>query len=165
MATKISEEEYQAIQAARKANKNKRVEKILEVPALRYEGKSNSEIAEKTGFNKKYITTLLTKYKKLGLDEYKRVKQTSHRRNMTLEEEAEFLEECSRLADEGKILTVAELKAKYDEMLGMETAKSTIYRVLKRHGWRKIMPRSKHPKAASKEAQGASKKLTPDICE
>ena len=165
MATKISEEEYQAIQAARKANKNKRVEKILEVPALRYEGKSNSEIAEKTGFNKKYITTLLTKYKNLGLDEYKRIKQTSHRRNMTLEEESVFLEECSRLADEGKILTVAELKAKYDEMLGMETAKSTIYRVLKRHGWRKIMPRSKHPKAASKEEQSSQKKLKPDICE
>ena len=163
MLTKISEEEYQAVQAARKENKNKRVEKILEVLALRYEGKNNSEIAEKTGFNKKYVTALLTKYKKLGLEEYKRIKYTSHRRNMTLEEEAEFLEECSRLADEGKVLTVGELKAKYDEMLGMETAKSTIYRVLKRHGWRKIMPRSKHPKAAGKEAQTASKKLTPNM--
>ncbi len=31
--------------------------------------------------------------------------------------------------------------------------------VLKRKGWRKVMPRSKHPKKASPEAIEASKKL------
>ncbi|WP_414153386.1 winged helix-turn-helix domain-containing protein [Peptoniphilus sp.] len=35
-----------------------------------------------------------------------------------------------------------------------------MYRVLKRHGFRKIMPRSKHPKKASKEVIETSKKLT-----
>ena len=60
---RISEEEYQKIQDARKANKNKRVEKLLVVLVLRYEGKSNSEIAEKTGYNARYVTQLLRKYK------------------------------------------------------------------------------------------------------
>ncbi|MBR4040361.1 MAG: winged helix-turn-helix domain-containing protein [Clostridia bacterium] len=34
-----------------------------------------------------------------------------------------------------------------------------IYYVLHRHGWRKIMPRSRHPKKASEEAIEASKNL------
>ncbi|MCI8758540.1 MAG: winged helix-turn-helix domain-containing protein [Oscillospiraceae bacterium] len=35
-----------------------------------------------------------------------------------------------------------------------------IYCVLHRHGWRKVMPRSKHPKKASEDEIAASKKLT-----
>ncbi|MDE7249890.1 MAG: winged helix-turn-helix domain-containing protein, partial [Lachnospiraceae bacterium] len=33
-----------------------------------------------------------------------------------------------------------------------------IYCVLKRHGWRKVMPRSRHPKKASEEVIETSKK-------
>ena len=47
---KISEMEHQEIEAAVKANKNKRVAKRLEVLELRYAKKSNAEIAAKTGF-------------------------------------------------------------------------------------------------------------------
>ena len=49
MRIKISEEEYIRIRAASKKNKNKRVAKRLEVLELRYAGKSNAEIAQKTG--------------------------------------------------------------------------------------------------------------------
>lgn len=80
---RISEEEYQKIQEARKANKNKRVEKLLVVLVLRYEGMSNSEIAEKTGYNVRYVTQLLGKYKKQGLEEFIRIKQTSHNCKLT----------------------------------------------------------------------------------
>ena len=56
---KISEAEYVVIKAAIKSNKNKRVAKRLEVLELRYTMKSNAEIAKKTGFNERYITTLI----------------------------------------------------------------------------------------------------------
>ena len=91
MRIKISEEEYARIQAASKKNKNKRVAKRLEVLELRYAGKSNAEIAQKTGYNELYIKTLMTLYKKQGLDEFIRIKYTSHRRNLTEAEEAEVL--------------------------------------------------------------------------
>jgi len=65
-----TEEEFKRIQAARKANKNKRVEKLLEVLTLRFEGKSNREIRERTGYNERYVTILLAKYRKLGLEEF-----------------------------------------------------------------------------------------------
>ena len=159
MVTLISEEEYVRIKAAAKANKNKRVAKKLEVLELRHAGMSNDEIALRTGYNKRYVTTLMGQYKKQGLDEFIRIKQTSHYRNMTESEEAEVLAECEKEAQDGHILTAAEVQAKLEERLGRESGHNYAYRVMKRHGWRKVMPRSRHPKAATKEEQDSSKKL------
>lgn len=156
---KISEAEYERIKAASKANKNKRVAKRLEVLELRYAKKGNAEIAEKTGFNKLYVTTLIQTYKKQGLDEYIRIKQTSHRRNMSEEEEAKVLAQCEEEAEAGKVLTAETVRKKLEEKLGRETSTNYVYRVMQRNGWRKVMPRSRHPKAASQEEQDSSKKL------
>lgn len=41
--------------------------------------------------------------------------------------------------------------------IGRETGNSYIYTMLKRHGWRKVMLRAKHPKKADDEAIEASK--------
>ena len=156
---KISEAEYERIKAASKANRNKRVAKRLEVLELRYARKSNTEIAEKTGFNKLYVTTLIQIYKKQGLEEYIRIKQTSHRRNMSEEEEAKVLAQCEEEAEAGKVLTAETVRRKLEEQLGRETSTNYVYRVMERNGWRKVMPRSRHPKAASQEEQDSSKKL------
>ena len=156
---KISEAEYERIKAASKANRNKRVAKRLEVLELRYAKKSNAAIAEKTGFNKLYVTTLIQTYKKQGLEEYIRIKQTSHRRNMSEEEEAKVLAQCEEEAEAGKVLTAETVRKKLEEKLGRETSTNYVYRVMERNGWRKVMPRSRHPKAASQEEQDSSKKL------
>ena len=156
---KISEAEYERIKEASKANRNKRVAKRLEVLELRYGKNSNAEIAEKTGFNKLYITTLIQTYKKQGLEEYIRIKQTSHRRNMSKEEEAKVLTQCEEEAEAGKVLTAETVRKKLEEQLGRETSTNYVYRVMQRNGWRKVMPRSRHPKAASQEEQDSSKKL------
>lgn len=58
------------------------------------------------------------------------------------------------------MLDTAELEQKYEEAVGHRIGNSQIYRVLERHGWRKVMPRSKHPKSASEEVIETSKKLT-----
>ena len=156
---KVSESEYERIKAASKANRNKRVAKRLEVLELRYARKSNAEIAEKTGFNKLYVTTLIQTYKRQGLEEYIRIKQTSHRRNLSEEEEAKVLAQCEEEAESGKVLTAETVRRKLEEQLGRETSTNYVYRVMERNGWRKVMPRSRHPKAASQEEQDSSKKL------
>ena len=51
MKYKFSEKHYEEIKAARRKNRDKRVEKRLEVLQLRNEGKSQQEIVEKTGFH------------------------------------------------------------------------------------------------------------------
>ena len=81
---KISEQEYEQIKEAAKKNKNKRVDKKLQVLIMRHEEKGNEEISARTGYNARYITTLMGQYKKQGLEEFIRIKQTSHNRNMSV---------------------------------------------------------------------------------
>jgi site-specific recombinase XerD len=47
----------------------------------------------------------------------------------------------------GEILMVGEVKGAYEKTVEHTVPKSTIYRMLARHGWRKISPRPHHPKA------------------
>ena len=65
----------------------------------------------------------------------------------------------SATAEAGQQITVQEIKEKFNKECGKDTGNGYVYSVLKRHGWRKVMPRSKHPKAANEEACNASKKL------
>ncbi len=58
------------------------------------------------------------------------------------------------------MLRVAEIQQAYQERLGKEVAPSTVYRLLDRHGWRKVVPRPRHPKA-DVAAQAAFKKTSP----
>ena len=156
---KISEQEYERIKEAVKKNKNKRVDKKLQVLIMRHENKGNEEISARTGYNVRYITTLMGQYKKQGLEEFIRIKQTSHNRNMSVEQEAKVLAKFEEEADAGHELTVNQIRQGLESELGKETSVAYAYRVLKRHGWRKVMPRPKHPKAAGKEEQDSSKKL------
>ena len=156
---KISEQEYERIKEAAKKNKNKRVDKKLQVLIMRHENKGNEEISARTGYKVRYITTLMGQYKKQGLEEFIRIKQTSHNRNMSVEQEAKVLAKFEEEADAGHELTVNEIRQGLESELGKETSVAYAYRVLKRHGWRKVMPRPKHPKAADKEEQDSSKKL------
>ena len=66
----ISNSEIERIKTEARKNKNKRVDRKLQVLILRYEGKSNSEISEKTGYNERYVTTLIGQYQRQGLEEY-----------------------------------------------------------------------------------------------
>lgn len=51
-----------------------------------------------------------------------------------------------------KLINTNEIEKAYIERVGHSIGGSQIYYVLKRHGFRKIMPRSRHPKKADKEA-------------
>lgn len=65
---------------------------------------------------------------------------------LTLEEEEELLASFLEKARAGGVLVIGEVKAVYEQKAGKKVPKSTIYRMLARHGWRKIMPRPRHPK-------------------
>ena len=155
----ISAEEYEKIKAEEKATQDKQISRKLKVLMLRYEGKENKTIAERTGFSETRVTHLITEYKKNGLKEYARKKYGGNHRNMTKEEEEEILEKFRKEAEAGHVVTAQEIKKAFDEKLGRDTGSGYIYMLLARHGWRKVMPRSRHPRKANEEAIEASKKL------
>src|SRR5258707_12645670 len=66
--------------------------------------------------------------------------------NMTLAEEKALLARFAKAAGAGELLKIHDLKAAYEQAIGHETSNSTVYNLLARHGWRKLMPRPFHPK-------------------
>jgi transposase len=66
---------------------------------------------------------------------------------MTPEEERAFLEPWLKLATAGNILVVSPLRAALAERIGQPVKASVVYRMLARHGWRKVAPDTRHPKS------------------
>ena len=81
--------------------------------------------------------------------------------NLTLEDERQLLQEFLAQSEKGGILEVSRVKAAYEQVLGRRVPKSTIYRMLARHGWRKVVPRPRHPKS-DVSAQAEFKKTAAD---
>ena len=67
---------------------------------------------------------------------------------MTLEEERTFLEPWLKLASAGSLLVVSPLRAALAQRVGHPVKASLIYRLLARHGWRKVAPVTRHPKSS-----------------
>lgn len=73
------------------------------------------------------------------------------------EEEAVFLAPFLDAAEKGGILVVPPIHRALEEKLGRPVPPSTVYRMLHRHGWRKIAPDKRHIKG-DPETQGDFKK-------
>lgn len=155
----ITEEEYKALKIAAKNNKNKKVDKWLQIPILRYEGLKDREIAEKLGFNRKYISQCCAEFKREGIENYAKIKCGGNHKSLSIGQETEILSGFKTKAEKGQVITVREIKEEFDKVLGRKTPNSYVYELLKRHNWRKVMPRSKHPKKANEEEIASSKKL------
>ena len=121
---------------------------------------TNDEIAQKLDTSDKMVSQWVSAYiNNGGIAALLPKKRIGMYRNLSIEEEKEFLSAYTKQAEAGQIIDLNELKAAYIEKVGHSIGGSQIYRMLERHGWRKVMPRSKHPQKASNEAIEASKKL------
>ena len=79
---------------------------------------------------------------------------------MSFEAEEALLRKYEDRAQKGMIIETSEIKQEYEKLAGHPIGSGQIYRVFQRHGWRKVKPRSRHPKKATEEVIEASKKLT-----
>ena len=157
---KISAENAAEIEEIRKTNTDKKVDRRLYAVQLRGEGLTNDEIAQKLDTSKKMVSQWVSAYiNNGGISALLPKERIGMHRNLSIEEEREFLSAYTKQAEAGQIIDLNKLKAAYIEKVGHSIGGSQIYRMLERHGWRKVMPRSKHPQKASNEAIEASKKL------
>lgn len=155
----FSKEEIKAIQEARNINKDKRAEARRKALELRAKGEKAEDVAKATGFHPAYVTQLVAKYREQGLEAISGNHYGGNHRNMSEEEEAAILAPFKREAEKGKVTGTKEMAEAYQRAVDHPVGKGQIYRVLHRHGWRKVMPRSKHSKKASEEEIASSKKL------
>ena len=156
----ISAEDCIKIEEARRGNKDKQVEKRLRAVQLRGEGKKNHEIGDILETSSDMVSLWVASYAKGGIEALMPKKRGGNRRNISFEEEAKMLAEFEERANAGQVVEVSEIKRRYQELVDHPIGNSQIYFVLARHNWRKVKPRSKHPKKASDEVIEASKKLT-----
>jgi transposase len=66
---------------------------------------------------------------------------------MSIEEEREFLQPWAQLSADGGMLVIGPLRAALAQRLGRPVTHSVVYRLLARHGWRKVAPDTRHPKS------------------
>jgi transposase len=66
---------------------------------------------------------------------------------MSVERERAFLAAWLEQAKRGEMLVVSPLRAALSQELGRPVAASVVYRMLARHGWRKVAPDTRHPKS------------------
>ena len=117
------------------------------------------EVSQATGFHAAYVTTLVAIYREKGLEYISGNHYGGNRRNMSFEEEASILAPFKERAEKGELVETSEIKMAYQKAVGHSIGTSQIYYVLHRHGWRKVMPRSRHPQKADEEVIETSKKL------
>lgn len=121
-------------------------------------GSTAAEIARLLGWSIATVHVIHSRWAKEG-DAIFDLRPKGGRRNqyLTPEEEAAFLQPFLAKAEAGGILNAQEIKAAFEARVGRTVAKTTIYRLLDRLGWRKVAPRPRHPKA-DLAAQTAFKK-------
>ena len=156
----IKRDDVEEIKKLRKRIRDKQVDKRLQAVQLRGEGKKNKEIAEILETSTDMVSRWISIYAKGGAAGLLPKARPGRPTNMSFEEEARLLAEYEAKAESGEIVEVSDIKRAYEKKVGHAIGSGQIYYVLKRHGWRKIKPRSRHPKKASDEVIETSKKLT-----
>lgn len=66
---------------------------------------------------------------------------------LTPAEEREFLQPWVEQAQSGRVVVVSPIRAALAQRLGQPVKASVVYRLLARHGWRKVAPDTRHPKS------------------
>jgi len=146
-------------QQLKKVKGFRRVQRILVILSLHKQAQASKELSLQFNLSEIAIRKLVSTYNKIGEFVFE-VKGQGGRNNasMSFEDEAIFLKQFFDKALLGKISTAAEIRKAFIKKTGREkTAKSTIYDLLKRHGWSKKKARPQHQKS-NKEVQETFKK-------
>lgn len=120
------------------------------------------QIAQATGYASTTVRDIQTRFFREGESALINRKKHKQRRGyLKFDQEREFLSRFCQSALEGELVSVADIQQAYEQQIGNKVADTTIYRLLHRHGWRKLAPRPKHPKSDARERECFKK--TPEI--
>jgi transposase len=127
--------------------------------ALMHPEMTAAQIGEITLYSTSRVWAIHAEYRENGIEGLVDERGGRYRQNLTIEEEAKLLEQFKEESETGKLVVAGKIKLAYETIIGREVAESTIYRMLDRHGFRKIVPYKRHPKA-NKEEQETFKKTS-----
>ena len=118
----------------------------LQTVALADEGLSNDEIAKELRLSVNTVRMFHSRARSGGVQALlNRKKGGRFRQHLSSEAEAAILERVLPKAKEGAVVVVSEIKQALEQAAGRSYHLNSVYRLLARHGWRKIAPRRIHP--------------------
>jgi transposase len=157
---KIAKEDGQTAYQKMKETKRKAAYRRLQVIYLKSEEKNHEEITKVTGYSLKHISKILARYEQEGFDSMQNERRGgANNRKVSAQAEEEFLLSYKERSETGEISTIKEMWLDYQNKFNITMTKEGFYKLLHRHGWRKVMPRTTHPKSADAKTIEASKKL------
>ena len=145
---KCSKSEVRRLKAALRWKKlppaqRERIQMVL----MRESGMTQPGIAEVMGVSLSTVNRAHMAYDSGGVKALKpKPSGGRQRENMSVAQEKALLARYTKAAGAGELLNIHDLKVAYEKAIGHETSNSTVYNLLARHRWRKLMPRPFHPK-------------------
>jgi transposase len=119
----------------------------IQMVLLRESGMTQPAIAEAMGVSLSTVNRAHMAYEEGGIKALRPKPCGGRKReNMTIAEEKSLLARFAKAAGAGEMLNIHDLKLAYEQAIGHKTSNSTVYDLLGRHGWRKLMPRPFHPR-------------------
>ena len=149
----LSCEESEALKEAIFKSKSSRVVRRLQAVLFRSQDLSKEAIAGLLNYSTSHIQQIWSQYFKHGIESLLSKEHGGRRRyNLEISEEIALLEKYKRPSGEGNILEIDGIHRELCNIVGKEVSKSSAYRLVKRHGWRKLEPRPRHPKSNEKSS-------------
>ena len=122
------------------------------------DGLRSDEAGTYIDLHKSSVNLIVKRYQEQGIHAIVEKRHNHGNRYMTFDQETAFLAEFMERGRAGQVIEVTEIYLSYQRAVGHSVTRNAIYYLLHKHGWRKLMPRSSHPKKASEEAIEAYKK-------
>ena len=112
-------------------------------------GATLEQTAVVLGVGRATVARLQANFRKQKPEPSKPARKWGGRRKslLTLEEERAFLKPWLESASTGNVVVVSPMRAALAQRLGKAVKPSVVYRLLARHGWRKVAPDTRHPKS------------------
>ncbi len=112
-------------------------------------GATLEQTAAVLGVGRATVARLQTTFRQKVPEESNSARNWGGRRQflLTAEEEIAFLKPWLESAAAGSLVVVSPIRAALAQRLGQPVKPSVVYRLLARHGWRKVAPDTRHPKS------------------
>lgn len=157
-ATFTEEERAEILREFSKSHANHVYKRLLALKMKAVDGMRSDEIAKVSGLCHTSVNKIVNRYKAEGMEAIVGKRHHGGHRYMTPEQEKAFLAEFQEQGEAGKVIEVTDIHLAFQKAVGHLVTRDAIYYILKKHEWRKIMPRGMHPKKADAEAIDAYKK-------
>lgn len=111
-------------------------------------GRSNDDVAEIVGRHSNTVCKWRQAYRARGVESITS-RTRGGRHNELLDEDVEraFVDGFIAAAERGEFVTISVIHEALVDLVGHPVWPKSVYRILERHGWRKLAPRPAHPGA------------------